>query len=247
MTATQTLPHWDMTVVFPSMESQAFQEGFARVVQDIRDLAQLFDRHAIAKQDILAINDETVSAFESVLQRYNAVLEESRTLNAYINCFVTTNTLDTLAQAKMSEFQQSNMILTQLGIRFAAWIGSLDVEALIERSPLAQSHAFMLRKSKVRASHLMPPAEENLASELNLSGGSAWEKLHGDVTSQIVVALELDGERNELPMSMVRSLAFDADRETRRRAYEAELEGWQRAGGAAGRRAERHQGRGERH
>ena len=230
MSATQTLPHWDMTVVFPSMESQAFQEGFARIVQDIRDLERLFDRHAIAKQASVAINDETVSAFESVLQRYNAVLEESRTLNAYINCFVTTNTLDTLAQAKMSEFQQSNMILAQLSIRFAAWIGSLDVEALIERSSLAQSHAFMLRKSKVRASHLMPPAEENLASELNLSGGSAWEKLHDDITSQLVVALELDGERNELPMSMVRNLAFDTDRETRRRAYEAELEGWQSAG-----------------
>jgi pepF/M3 family oligoendopeptidase len=228
MAATQTLPHWDMTVVFPGMESQEFQGGFARVVQHIRDLEQLFDGHAIEKKASLAVNDDTVQAFETVLQRYNVVLEESRTLNAYITCFVTTNTLDTLAQAKMSEFQQSGMILSQLGTRFAAWIGSLDVEALIGRSSLAQAHAYMLRKSKARAVHLMPPAEENLASELNLSSGFAWEKLHGDVTSQIAVTLELEGERQELPMSMVRNLAFDADRETRRRAYEAELEGWQR-------------------
>ncbi|HEV2582550.1 MAG TPA: M3 family oligoendopeptidase [Ktedonobacteraceae bacterium] len=229
MAAMLTLPHWDMSVVFPNMESQEFQEGFSRAVRDIEELAQLFDRYAIAKQDALPVDDNAVLAFETVLQRYNAVLEESRTLNAYITCFVTTNTLDTLAQAKMSEFQQSNMILSQLATRFAAWIGSLDVEALIERSALARSHAFMLRKAKIRAAHLMPPAEENLASELNLSGGSAWEKLHSDVTSQIAVTLELDGEYKELPMSVVRSLAFETDRETRRRAYEAELEGWKRA------------------
>ena len=35
-----------------------------------------------------------------------------------------------------------------------------------------------------------------------------------------------DGTRQEMPMSMVRNLAFDPDREVRRRAYEAELEGW---------------------
>src|SRR5260370_17453586 len=74
----------------------------------------------------------------------------------------------------------------------------------------------------------MTPAEENLASELNLSAGTPWEKLHGDVTSQLIVSLELSGQTQELPMSMVRNLASDRDREVRRSAYEAELEGWKR-------------------
>src|SRR5947199_6827038 len=227
MTTVQTLPHWVIGVVYPSMESREFQVGFARVVQDIQDLAQLFDAHAIEKREHVAINDELVKDFESVLQRYNEVMEESRTLISYITCFVTTNTLDRLAQAKMSEIQQASVTLSQLGTRFSAWIGSLDVEALIGRSPMAQAHAFMLRKVRVRAAHLMPPAEENLGSELNLSGGTAWEKLHSDVTSQLKVTLEQDGERQALPMSMVRNLAYEVERDRRRRAYEAELAGWQ--------------------
>ncbi|HEX6110147.1 MAG TPA: M3 family oligoendopeptidase, partial [Ktedonobacteraceae bacterium] len=158
----------------------------------------------------------------------NTVLESTETLGVYIMCFVTTNSYDTVAQAKLSELQQAILILSQLGIRFTAWIGSLDVEALIERSTIAREHAFMLRKAKTQAAHLMTPAEENLASELNLSAGTAWEKLHGDVTSQLIVSLELSGQTQELPMSMVRNLAFDPDREVRRRAYEAELEGWKR-------------------
>ncbi|HKV02669.1 MAG TPA: M3 family oligoendopeptidase [Ktedonobacteraceae bacterium] len=230
MSFVKTLPHWDMTVVYPSMDSPEFAEGFSSVVHDINDLAKLFDTHQIMKQaSPPSLDDQTVQAFETVIQRYNAVLEAKSTLSAYITCFVTTNSHDTLAQARLSELQQSGVVLAQLSARFIAWIGSLDVEALIERSQVAREHAFMLRKAKVRAAHLMTPPEENLASELNLSGGTAWEKLHGDVTSQLTVSLEIAGQVQELPMSMVRNLAFDADRDLRRRAYEAELEGWKRA------------------
>jgi oligoendopeptidase F len=230
MSFVKTLPHWDMTVVYPSMDSPEFAEGFSSVVHDIYDLAKLFDTHQIMKQTSPpSLDDHTVQAFETVILRYNAVLEAKRTLSAYITCFVTTNSHDTLAQARLSELQQSGVVLAQLSARFTAWIGSLDVETLIERSRVAREHAFMLRKAKVRAAHLMTPPEENLASELNLSGGTAWEKLHGDVTSQLTVSLEIAGQVHELPMSMVRNLAFDADRDLRRRAYEAELEGWKRA------------------
>src|SRR5205085_42181 len=171
MTTVQTLPHWDMGVVYPSMESREFQVGFARVVQDIQDLAELFDAHAIEKREHVAINDELVKAFESVLQRYNEVMEESRTLITYITCFVTTNTLDRLAQAKMSEIQQASVILSQLGTRFSAWIGSLDVEALIGHSPMAQAHAFMLRKARVRAAPM-----NSIKGEVNvLSRRRGWE------------------------------------------------------------------------
>jgi pepF/M3 family oligoendopeptidase len=75
----------------------------------------------------------------------------------------------------------------------------------------------------------MSPAEETLAAELNVSSGTAWEKLHSDVTSQLTVTLELAGEKQVLPMSMVRNLAYESDRAVRQRAYEAELAGWQGA------------------
>ena len=229
MSTTKTLPHWDMTVIYPSMDSKEFADGFSNAVRDINNLAKLFDDHHIMKLTAApALNQDIIQAFETVIERYNTVLESTETLGVYIMCFVTTNSYDTVAQAKLSELQQAMLILSQLGIRFTAWIGSLDVEALIERSTIAREHAFMLRKAKTQAAHLMTPAEENLASELNLSAGTAWEKLHADVTSQLIVSLELSGQTQELPMSMVRNLAFDPDREVRRRAYEAELEGWKR-------------------
>ena len=229
MSITKTLPHWDMTPIYPGMDSKEFADGFSNTVQDIENLAKLFDDYRIMKLPAApALHEDNIRAFETVIEQYNTVLEATETLAVYIMCFVTTNTHDTLAQAKLSELQQSTLILSQLDTRLTAWIGSLDVEALIERSSIAREHAFMLRKARIGAEHLMTPEEENLASELNLSAGTAWEKLHGDVTSQLIVSLELSDQTQKLPMSMVRNLASDPDREVRRSAYEVELEGWKR-------------------
>ncbi|MGZ3583860.1 MAG: M3 family oligoendopeptidase [Ktedonobacterales bacterium] len=228
MSVASALPRWDMTVVYPSLSSPEFDQGFQNVTKSIADLGALFDELAIGQRQPAPLQEATVSAFERVITRLNDVLRDVQTLSAYISSFVSTDSRDNLAQGKQSEFQQHTVKLSQLMTRFTAWIGSLDVEGLIAQSQVARDHAFALRQAKEDAAHLMSPAEEALAAELNVTGGRAWAKLHGNVTSQILVPIELDGETQELPMSAIRNLAADPDRDVRRRAYEAELSGWQR-------------------
>lgn len=218
-----------MTPVYPGLDSPEFDQGFAHFTQQVNDLVRLFDERSIQAQAARELDDATVQRFEEVTNRFNDVLDETTTLGAYLACFVTTNTQDTLAQARYSEFQQQAAKLSLLGTRYAAWIGSLDVEDLIARSKLAADHAYTLHRASVQAQHLMSPAEEDLAAELELSSGAGWEKLHSDVTSQLLVPIELHGERQELPMSQVRNFADDPDREVRRVAYEAELAAWKKA------------------
>lgn len=220
------LPHWDMSVVYSSIDSPEFEQGFSALADSIKELARLFDEHKIEKAESRPLDDKTINTFEKVINRLNDVLKDTLTLGAYIRGFTTTNSRDNLAQAKLSEMQNSTVILSKLSTRLTAWIGSLDVEELIRRSQVAADHAYMLRKASEQARHLMSPAEEELAAELNLSGGTAWGKLHNNVTSQLAVQVNLDGEKQTLPMPAVRNLAFDEDRETRRKGYEAEIEAW---------------------
>jgi oligoendopeptidase F len=222
------LPRWDMTAVYPGLDSSEFAAGFQSVSDDIAGLVTLFDQEQVGKQPPQPLDGETVARFERVIAQYNAVLANYRTLSAYIHAFVSTDSRDNLAQAKYSELQGQSVKLYQLATRFTAWIGSLDVEALIAHSAVAADHAFVLRQAKIEAEHLMSPAEEALAAELNVSSGSAWAKLHGNVTSQLNVPITLDGKDQSLPMSVIRNLAAESDRETRRRAYEAELAAWER-------------------
>ena len=252
-TLATTLPHWDMTTIFPGLQSPEFEAGFRHVTESIDGLTELFDRHNVrllTAEEQSAIRHQSSSsesAIEEVITRFNAVLEEYRTISAYIQCILSTDTRDSVALHRASEMQAQGVRISQLGTRWTAWIGSLDVEALIERSQVARDHAFNLRKAHRRAQHLMSPAEENLASELYLSGGSGWEKLHMSVSSQLAVTVEMPGRRASarLPMSVVRNLAFDPDREVRRRAYEAELGGLEEGRRAPGRRPQRREGRGQ--
>ena len=226
---TATLPHWDMSVVYPGLDSPEFERDFGEILAEIQALAGLFDELKIGKQDSLPVDDVCVKAFEQVINRLNQTFERVHTLEAYIFSYVATDSRNSLAQAKMSEFKLGAVTLSQLGTRLTAWIGGLDVEVLLKRSSVAPTYEYMVRRAKQEALHLMSPVEEVLTSELELTAGSAWEKLYDNLTSQIMAPVELEGKLQELPMSMVRNLAYDAHPETRRTAYEAEIKSWEKA------------------
>jgi oligoendopeptidase F len=227
--SSNSLPHWDVSTVYPSLDSKEFEDGLKTTINDIHDLVELFDEYGIEEQKDTLLEDSTVEVFEKVISRLNGVLDKVRTMRAYIHSFISTNSRHTLAQEKWSIFQPEMVKLGILGTRFSAWVGGLDIEALIERSSQAREHGYYLRKAKIQSQHLMSPPEEELAAQMGLTGGSAWNKLYGNFTSQLMVPVELKGEAKELPMSALRNLAFDHDREVRRQAYEAELLAWEEA------------------
>ncbi|MFI5276629.1 MAG: M3 family oligoendopeptidase [Ktedonobacterales bacterium] len=229
MSTASTLPRWDVSTIFPSLESPAFAEAFDAVVRQVDELATTFDSLGIERPAVPLATDATIiAAVERAIATLNETLAPYRTLSSYIYSFVATDSRNTLAQARQSELQRQSVRLAQLRTRFTAWIGALDVEAIITQSPLAQAHVFTLREAQMLAAHQMSPAEEELASELNVSGGAAWAKLHSTITSQISATVTLDGEPHEMTMSMLRNLAFNHDRAIRHAGYEAELTAWER-------------------
>ena len=229
MTQTTTLPHWDVSSVFPSLESTEFTAAFAQVIAQLGELENMFDRHHIDRQARIAVDPATIATFEAVISAVNTLRDAATTLESYIYSFISTDSRNALAQASMSALEQEMVRLAKLNTRLTAWLGSLDRAALLAASALARDYAYMLERAHLSAAHQMDPALEALASELHVTGGTAWGKLYSTFTSQLLVPIEVDGATRELPMSAIRNLAFDADRAVRRQAYEAELATWRRA------------------
>jgi pepF/M3 family oligoendopeptidase len=223
----EPLPHWDMSVVFSGLDSAEFAADFAAFVAQIQDLEGLFNRLAIQKLAAPLAADQAGPAYAAVTAALNPLLERGQTLRAYITSFVSTDSRNALAQARMSEFQQASVRLNQLITRLTAWVGSVDVDALLAESPSARPYQYRLQQAGLRAKHLMSPAEEDLAAELGPSAGGAWAKLYNDLSSQINVSVPLPQGAETLPMSAVRNLAYDPDPAVRRAGYEAELASWQ--------------------
>ena len=217
------LPHWNMDAIFPGLESVPFKTCFQETIKDIEVLQTQFDKWQIDQTTDLDIDKETITKFETVVTQLNDLLETIDTLRSYLHCLLSTNSRDDAAQAKLSRLRVLLATVSLLGTRFTAWIGSLDVEALIEASDIAKVHAHMVRRAKVESIHLMTPDEEALASELRLVGGSSWVNLFNTFSSQLVVDLELDGEMQLLPLTAVHNLAHHPNRTVRQKAYEGGL------------------------
>ncbi len=220
---TPELPRWDLTPFFPALDSREFAAAHEQVGAGVARLTALYDQHEVRGGEPVPVDDATVRAFEEVLAETNALQDELRLVGAYLNGFITTDARDEDANALHSKLQAEVAPLRTLNTRFAAWVARLGAENLITSSPAAADHAWPLRKAERAAAHQMTEAEEGLAAQLNLTGGSAWNRLHGDVTSRLTASV--DGE--DLPITVVRNLAMASDAATRKSAYDAELAAWE--------------------
>ena len=213
------LPTWDMTQYFPSLESEEFRSEIASVKAQIADISK--------KVDALDSVSDPAEFVAEYLATTADLTNRIGLLYAFIGGHYTVNTRDAVALKTMSELQIAMIPLSKISTRITAWLGKQDIEAIINGSDIAKEHEYILRREQIDAAHQMSQQEEDLAAELTLSGGSAWGDLQSQVSSQIEVTFEkTPGETVTLPMSDVRNLANHADRDVRRRAFEAEVAAW---------------------
>ncbi len=220
------LPLWDLTPIFPSLDSPEFQAEFNAAMTQITDLETQFDRIGVRKREDSAVDAQFVADFETIAGTVNALEGRMETLGSFIGCFVTTDAQNDLAKALESQLETALVTLGQLYPRLIGWVGSSDVESLLEGSKIAKDHEFWVRRAALLEKHQMSESEENLAASLSPMGLGGWAKLHGTVSALLSVEVEVEGEKKSLPMSGIRALASNPNRETRRAAFEAEIATW---------------------
>ena len=221
------LPHWDMTPVFPSLESAAFVEAFEAVLTRIDRLGTLFDRHNVRRREVPAVDAAFVTAYEEITAELNSYQEQMRVVSAYIASFNATDARNDLARSRESELTTRSVAFSKLATRYVAWVGTTDTEALLAASAAATQHVYNVRRASYQAQHQMSETEESLTADLSPAGISGWAKLHGNLTAMLTATVPIRGEARTLPMSSVRALASDPDRAVRKAAYEAEIAVWE--------------------
>jgi pepF/M3 family oligoendopeptidase len=215
-------PRWDLSPLYSGLDDRAFTSAVEGVYADIDRLSALYDEHDIRDTAPRAVTAGDVAALDDVLAATNRVSEDLRLVSAYLHALITTDSRDDDAAARYVELQTRTAPLGPLSKRLGAWLHALGADAFISASPEAEAHAFALRKAAEGAELQMGEFEESLAAELAPSGSLAWQRLHGDVSSQLMV--DIDGER--IPMTLARGLATHPDPDRRRAAYEGELKAW---------------------
>jgi pepF/M3 family oligoendopeptidase len=218
--------------VYPALDSAEFRAGGERLQEEIAAAQAFLDAElpaATADAEPLKL----AVVLDEIVARLNALYELGATRRAYIVSFVATDSRNAEAAKALSAHEQIAVKLEQISLQFRSWVGSiapvLDAAlAVADGGPNgARAHAFMLRETAEQARYMMSPPEEALASELTLSGGNAWGKLQGTITSQLTAEIALDGRTQTLPITAVINLRSHGDADVRRRGYEVELKAWE--------------------
>jgi oligoendopeptidase F len=224
------LPHWDLSNVYQGLEAPDFVADFAKAQQQVGAL-EAFVREAGIGRLSAPPSDPTGAAvaLERLLTDLNDLFRRFATLEAYVYSFVTTDSYNQLAAKRMSEIEQLEVRVKKVNTRLEAWVGSLGpvLDAVCQQSPAAREHRGVLDEMVEQSRYLMDPTLEDLAAELQLSGGGVMWKLQGNVTSQLKAPMTRDGKTELLPLTVIRNLANDPSEDVRRRAFEAELKAWE--------------------
>jgi pepF/M3 family oligoendopeptidase len=221
-------PRWDLSNIYPSLESKEFKAATDEYKKQVAALEKFF-RNNLSKANTKTKASDLAPLVGKAIDQINRIQTLAATIEPFIYSYVTTDSRNKAAMKALSEFEQAKLPMSQLMTRFTAWLGRLAprLDQIVKGNKAAKAHAFMLREAAEQSKYLMSEAEEALASELSLSGGNAFGKLQGTVTSQLSVDFELDGTSQKLPMPALINLRSHPAEDTRRRAYQAENQAWE--------------------
>ncbi|HSD83950.1 MAG TPA: M3 family oligoendopeptidase, partial [Anaerolineae bacterium] len=194
----------------------------------VASLGKFFDKR-LAKAGPKTPATQVAALTGEIVERVNRIRTLSGTIVPYLYAFVTTDSHNKVAKRLMSEFEQASLPMDKLMVRMRSWLGRLGpkLAQATKKNKSAAAHAFMLQEAARLSQFQMSDDQEGLAAELSLSGGNAFEKLQGTVTSQLTVDFELNGKMQKLPMPALINLRSHPDEKTRQRAYEAENTAWE--------------------
>ena len=205
---------WDLSKLYSGFDAPEY-------VHDIETLKKTAEE-AVSR----AWEMETVSVH--ALEEAIRVSERAATLATKAMSFAQlTLAADANCESAMAAYARLLPVMNRLEEATSALSAKLgpvdDLDALIGQSDLLKAHAFLLRRLKENARHVIDPALEPTVLRMQMTGGSAWEQLRDQLDGTHMVDITQDGEAKSLPLSAVRGMAYSADAAVRKAAYEAEL------------------------
>ena len=150
-------------------------------------------------------------------------------LMGYANLSLSVDAKNQNALQSMEKLQMKATKITKPNVQFQKFIGQLDnLDEIINASELLKEHYFYLNQIRDRNKYLLSEKEEVLISKMQNTGSTAWAKLQNMLSSTLMVDIKLNGEVKQLPLPIIRNMAYDKDKDIRITAYNAELEAYKK-------------------
>ncbi len=213
---------WSLDALYPSFESAEFKADYQRVGTEIEKMEKW------AKEALTSV-ENPVNKIEAYLHMNISFSNLITRLLSFAELSVSVDAKNERALKIIDQLENSLTRLTEPEVLFQNWLGNLsDLESLISASPLLEEHRFYLMELKEQTKYLLSEKEEVIISKMKNTGSGAWSKLQELLTSTLLVNIKIDGVEKQLPLPVIRNLAYEKDAALRQNAYEAELKAYEK-------------------
>lgn len=209
--------NWDLIDLYESFEDKKFKSDFNNVSKEINKIKEWAKNNFNDTSNPLTKIEIYIDMLNNFSKYYN--------LLTYAELVSSVESENSTALKFISSLEDLFTELSTPNVMFKSYLLQVnDLECLINNSEVLKEHSFYLNSSKDFAKYMLSEKEEVLLSKLKLTGSSSWETLYNQITSNLLVDINLKDEgEKKLPLSLVRNLAYHKNSDIRETAYNAEL------------------------
>ena len=201
---------WNLNPIYTGFDDPRFEEDLQALRRTVRDLEELTQH----------LTGDSAALLKRGLTLQERLQELAEKLLCYAELRQAACTTDAEAGSKIGKVMGVYSDSAAPVAAFEGWLAAIpDLDNLIASDPLFEEYRFILERKKLGSLHLLPGIGEKVMAKLKISGSNAWAELQQYLTSTVKVTYR--GE--EINLSAVRNLAYSAEAEVRKDAYEAEL------------------------
>lgn len=201
---------WNLNPIYTGFDDPRFEEDLQALRRTVRDLEELTQH----------LTGDSAALLKRGLTLQEQLQELAEKLLCYAELRQAACTTDAEAGSKIGKIMGVYSDSAAPVAAFEGWLAAIpDLDSLIASDPLFEEYRFILERKKLGSLHLLPGIGEKVMAKMKISGSNAWAELQQYLTSTVKVTYR--GE--EINLSAVRNLAYSAEAEVRKDAYEAEL------------------------
>ena len=201
---------WNLNRIYQGFEDPAYDADMQSLQQLVKDFT--------AFAETLSTVDPLEGLKTGVAFREK--LSELSSLFQYASLRSATDTKDPTPGSYMGRVMAMRSGLAAPMAAYNEWVVSLpNLMELVRGDAYLKDYEFMFSQMADSARYQLTGEAEAVMAKMEMSGGSAWAKLQGYLTSTVPVHYR--GTVTNL--SAIRNLAYDPDPQVRKDAYEAEL------------------------
>ncbi|MED4581302.1 M3 family oligoendopeptidase [Brevibacillus choshinensis] len=208
---------WNLDVLYTSFDSPECQQDWDKLCHEMEEV-----KSWAAEQ--LQTQEDAIAKMEAYITKMTSILQTQTRLYSYAELTASVDAKNEKALQLVERIQNQAVELVEPDVQFQKWLGEIrNLDALISQSELLETHRYMLTEMSEKSKYMLSEKEEIILAKMKNTGSNAWTKLQEMISSTLLVDLTVDGEKKQLPLPVVRNMAYEKDAELRKQAYEAEL------------------------